>query len=175
VRGRIVHIAVGTLALAFAASCGYYSTTGRTAGDIKRIAVPFLKNATAEPQIEIDITNRIIDGLVRDNTLKVVPIEEADAILEGSIVQYQNIPFTFNTQVTADETQLRADQYRLIIGIKFALLGTKTNAYIWQDKAVVAHGDYYLNQSAEQNYEKALDEVYRDIVEKILSATVQEW
>jgi outer membrane lipopolysaccharide assembly protein LptE/RlpB len=155
-------------ALAAFVSCGYYSTKGRTAGDIKRIAVPYLSNETAEPEIEIEITRSIIDGLVKDNTLKVVAGTEADAVLEGTVERYQNVPFTF-------DTKLQAQQYRLVIAIRASLFDPKTNTYIWRDKGIDAHGDYYLEATGQRTYDEALEDVYRYLVEGILNATVQEW
>jgi len=152
-------------------SCGYYSTSGRTAGDIKKIAVPYFKNETAEPDIEIEITQNIIDGLIKDNTLKVVSEDEADAIIEGTVIEYKNVPFTFS-QTTGE---IQAEQYRLVISLNISLYNKKKNEYIWENKKVTVHGDYYLESSVEQNYEKALETVYNDIVENILNATVQEW
>jgi hypothetical protein len=160
-------------ALGLIGSCGYYSTGGRTAGDIQKVAVPYLANRTSEPEIEIEITQRIIDELVRDNTLKVVPEEEADGIIEGIVVQYQNVPFTFNKNPDQDEYQ--AEQYRLLVGIEVSLFDRKTNTYIWQNKKLTAHGDYYLETTSDQTYERALSLVYKDLVDGILGATVQEW
>jgi hypothetical protein len=156
------------LTLALFAACGYYSTSGRTAGDIKRIAIPYLENQTTEPEIEIEITQRIIDGLIKDNTLKVTSEEDADAVLEGSVTEYSNVPFTFSNE-------LQADQYRLLVGLRVSLLDKKGNTYIWQDKNIKKYANYYLETSTEQTYEKALEDIYRDIVEEILGATVQEW
>jgi hypothetical protein len=156
------------LPLFLLAACGYYSTSGKTAGDIKRIAIPYLENETAEPDVEIEITQRIIDGLVNDNTLKVTSEEDADAVLEGSIIEYSNVPFTFSNE-------LQADQYRLLVGLRVSLLNKKKNTYIWQDKSIRKHANYYLETTTEQTYEKALEDIYRDIVEEILGSTVQEW
>jgi hypothetical protein len=154
--------------VALHAACGFYSTSSRTAGDIKKIAVPYLENDTAEPDIEIEITQRVIDGLVEDNTLKVTSDQDADAILEGSIIEYANVPITFSNE-------LQADQYRLLIGLRVSLLNKKDNSYIWQDKSIKAQANYYLETTTEHTYEKALEDIYRDIVEKILSSTVQDW
>lgn len=166
-------ISSGVLLVLLTAACGYYTTGGRTAGDIKKVAVPYLSNETAEPEIEIEITQRIIDELVKDNTLKVVSEEEAEGILEGSVIDYRNIPFTFNKN--PGQTQFQADQYRLIVGIRVSLFNRKENTYIWQDKKITAQGDYYLETSSDQNYDKALALVYKDLVDHILGATVQEW
>ena len=159
------------IALTAAASCGHYGTSTRTAGDVAKIAVPYLENETAEPNIEFEITESIIAALRKDNTLKIVAVEEADAVLEGSIINYQNIPSTFSSA----EGEIRADQYRLIIGLNVSLLNRKENNYIWQDKRISAHGDYFLETTGVQTYEYALEQVYREIVDVILGATVQEW
>jgi hypothetical protein len=151
--------------------CGVYRTTSRTAGDIKSIAVPYFSNATSQPDIEIEITDRIIEGIVRDNTLRVVDESEADALLEGTVVEYQNVPFTF----AQGETQIEAEQYRVFVGIRVSLFDKGKNAYLYENRTIKAHGDYYLETNVDQNYENAMDEVYRDLVEGILSATVQDW
>ena len=164
---RILRITL-ILLLSLLAACGRYSTSGRTAGDIKKIAIPYLENETAEPEIEIEITQRVIDGLIKDNTLKVTGEDDADAVLEGSITEYSNVPFTFSNE-------LQADQYRLLVGLRVSLLDRKKNTYIWQDKNISKYANYYLETSTEQTYEKALEDIYRDIVEEILGATVQEW
>lgn len=164
-------VAVLSAAFLTASSCGYYRTTSRTAGDIKRIAIPYLKNETPEPDVEIVITQEIIDGIVRDNTLKVVSEEDADGILEASITEYRNVPYTF----AESGTEVQAEQYRLTIVLRASLFDKARNSYIWENRSIKANGDYYLETTSEQTYEKALEDVYRDIVESILSATVQDW
>lgn len=160
------------LACAFAAmSCTYYGTTSRTAGDIARISVPYFSNRTSEPDVEIEITDQINLGIAKDNTLKVVDETEADAILEGVVMKYRNTPFTFEE----GEDQIQAEQYRLMIEIKVSLFSPTQNEYIYEDKIVRAHGDYYLETTGDQNYENAIQEVYQDLVEGILAATVQDW
>lgn len=161
-------IIAASVLLVLAPACGVYSTKGRTAGDIKKIAVPNLANETAEPDIEIAITDNVRAGLIKDNTLKVVAEEEADAVLEATIVEYRNVPYTFNTE-------LQADQYRLVVALVASLFNPKENTYVWKDRRIEAHSDYYLETSTERTYDRALEEVYKDIVEGILNATTQEW
>jgi hypothetical protein len=155
--------------IALAPACGgYYSTKGRTAGDIKKIAVPNLANETAEPDVEITITENLRAGLIKDNTLKVVGEQEADAVLEAKVVAYSNLPYTFSTE-------LQADQYRLTVVILASLFNSKANDYVWKDRRIEAHSDYYLETTTERTYDRALEEVYKDLVEGILNATTQEW
>ena len=154
-----------------AGSCSYYGTTSRTAGDIARISVPYFSNKTSEPDVEIEITDEIILGIAKDNTLKVVDETEADASLEGTVTKFRNTPFTFEH----GETQIQAEQYRLLIEIQVSLFSPSQNEYIYEKKVIRAHGDYYLETTGDQNYENALEEVYQDLVEGILAATVQDW
>lgn len=159
-------------ALFMIGGCGSYSTTSRTAGDIKDISVPYFDNDTAEPNIEIEITQRIIDGIINDNTLKVVSGEESDAVLEGTITEYRNEPFTFAEGAGSD---IQAEQYRLFIQLEVSLFDRSKNQYVWENQSLQAHGDYYLESTTEQNYENALKNVYTDLVDGILSNTVQDW
>lgn len=154
-----------------AVSCSYYGTTSRTAGDIARISVPYFSNKTSEPDVEIEITEQIILGIAKDNTLKVVDETEAEASLEGTVTKFRNTPFTFEHS----ETQIQAEQYRLLIEIQVSLFSPSQNLYIYENKVIRAYGDYYLETSVDQNYDNALEEVYQDLVEGILAATVQDW
>jgi outer membrane lipopolysaccharide assembly protein LptE/RlpB len=157
-----------SILLMLAPGCGVYSTKGRTAGNIKKVAVPNLSNETAQPDIESEITTNLRNGLIKDNTLKVVAENEADAVLEGTVVDYKNVPFTFNAD-------LQAEQYRLMIVLNISLFNPKDNTYIWKDRRIDAHSDYYLETTTDRTYDRALEEVYKDIVEGILNATTQEW
>lgn len=153
-------------------SCGYYSTTSRTAGDIKKIYIPYMENETPEPNVEIEITQRIIDGIIKDNTLKVVSEDEADATLEGALIEYSNEPYTFSENASSS---IQAEQYRLVIGIRISLFDGDKNEYLWEDKKIEARGDYYLEATEQQNYEDAKENVYTDLVDGILSNTLEDW
>ena len=81
---------IGVLVLAgLLAGCGYYGTTSRTAKDIKSVYVPFFSNETTQPDLDIQVTESIIDDLVDDNTLSVTSEDQADAILQGRIVAFE--------------------------------------------------------------------------------------
>ena len=159
---------LASLAAACALSCGY-STTSRTAKDIKSIHVPFFENETAEPNLEISVTEQIIDNLVSDNTLKVVPEDGADAILDGRIVEFTNKPFSFNQDLNAEE-------YIIVIRVTATLFNRRTNDAIWQDKSFQGDGSYFIEQVDEnRTFDDAVQESLREITERILNLTVQDW
>lgn len=146
-----------------------YSTTSRTAKDIKSIAVPFFLNQTNEPNLEINVTERIIQFLVEDNTLKVTDEDRADAVLDGTIVSFSNVPFSFNRDLNAEE-------YHVVVTVELTLFNRRANQPIWSKRVIRGDGSYLLD-STEQgfSYEEALEEAISEITEQILNLTVQDW
>jgi len=155
-------------ALALAVACGY-STTSRTAKDIRTIYVPFFENKTSEPNLEISVTERVIQHLVTDNTLKVVTEDGADAVLEGQIVEFRNQPFSFNSELNAEE-------YHVVIRVVATLYNRRQNEPIWQNRSFQGDGSYFVEQVEDgRTIDDAIDESIREITERILNLTVQDW
>lgn len=164
---RILRAAL-LLGVSLAMACGY-STTSRTAKDIKSVHVPFFANETAEPNLEISVTENIIDNLVTDNTLKVVSENNADAILDGRIVEFKNQPFSFNQNLDAEE-------YIVVIRVVATLFNRRTNEPIWQERSFQGDGSYFIEQVADgRTFNDAVEESLREITERILNLTVQDW
>lgn len=148
--------------------CGY-STSSRTAKGIKSIAVPFFENRTAEPNLEISVTERIIDNLLEDNTLRVVDEADADALLEGSIVIFENTPFSFNRDLNAEE-------YHVIVTVEVTLFSRTLNEPIWEKKTIKGDASYFPDESINGiTFDDALEEAVKEITERILNLTVQDW
>ena len=149
------------------AACGY-STTSRTARDIKSVHVPFFENQTSEPNLEITVTESVIRYLQDDNTLRVTDEGDADAVLEGYIVEFQNRPFSFNIELNAEE-------YRVILRVRATLYNRRTNEPMWSDKIFVGDGSYFVGTPEAKTYGDAVAEAISEITERILNLTTQNW
>ena len=155
--------------LAALAGCGYYGTSSRTAKDIKSVAVPFFENRTSEPNLEIIVTERVIDNLVADNTLSVEDESGADAVLEGAIVSFRNEPFSFNRELNAEE-------YHVIVSVEASLYKRVSDEPIWEKQTIRGDGSYFVDSTEEgRTYESALAEAIKEITDRILNLTVQDW
>lgn len=149
--------------------CGYYSTKSRTAKDIKSIAVLFFENKTPEPNIEIFVTETIVQLLIEDNTLSVTDEGNADAVLEGTLVGFINRPFSFNTELNAEE-------YHVVVTLQATLFNRGTNSPIWENKTIKGDGSYFAgSQEPGFTYEDALAESLKEITDRILNLTVSDW
>lgn len=152
-----------------ATGCGY-STSSRTAKGIKSIAVPFFENQTAEPALEITVTESIIQNLVEDNTLKVTGEDRADAILQGQIVEFLNRPFSF-------DANLNAQEYRVDISVKVTLTNRESGDAIWRNLVFKGQGTYFLDvgEGEGNTFEEAVDQAVKIITNEILNKTTQDW
>ena len=150
------------------AGCGY-STKSRTAKDIKSVAVPFFENRTPEPNLEIDVTERIVLNIIADNTLKIEDEDNADAVLEGAIIDFANRPFSFNEELDAEE-------YRVVVLVQATLYKRITNEPIWENKRFTGDGSYFI-EATEPGFRfiDALDESIKEITDRILNMIVQDW
>lgn len=150
--------------------CGAYGFSSRTAKDIKSVAVPFFTNDTTEPNLEITVTERIIDNLITDNTLKVTDEGSADAVLRGAIIDFQNRPFSFNPDLNAEE-------YRVVVSVRVSLRKTAVDEPIWENQVIRGDGQYFVDVPEDQgnSFEDAVDEAISEITERILNLTVEDW
>jgi hypothetical protein len=161
-------VAFGVFCMTFS-GCGYYGTSSRTAKGIKSVAVPFFENRTSEPNLEIIVTERVIDNLVADNTLSVEDESGADAVLEGTIVSFKNEPFSFNRELNAEE-------YHVVVSVEATLFNRSLNEPIWEKQTIRGDGSYFVDSSEEgRRYEDALAEAIKEITDRILNLTVQDW
>jgi hypothetical protein len=167
---RVLALVASTLATfgAGAQGCGY-STTSRTAKDIKSIHIPFFENTTPEPNLEITVTESIIQFLIDDNTLKVTGEDGADAVLEGKVVGFDNRPFSFNLDLNAEE-------YRVEVRVEASLFSRRSNTFIWQKRAFRGDGSYFVDRVEGGNtFDDAVAESIEEITDLILNLTTQDW
>ena len=83
--------------------CGYYSLAGSIPPHIRSISIPLLDNQTAEFGISEGITDNLLEKFTDENILRVVDVDNSDSILKGSIVQAEDIPYTYSKEEVVGE------------------------------------------------------------------------
>jgi hypothetical protein len=96
--GRALGLLLVTLVTA-----GCDSTRGSLPDQIKTVARPIFKNRTLEPGVDSAITSGVVNAFSSGGRVKVVPIDAADAILQGEVVAYSldGLAFDQNANVRA--------------------------------------------------------------------------
>ncbi len=123
-----------TLAAALLAGCGY-GFRGSLPEHIKTVAVPVFRNKTQEPAVENGITSAVVNAFVNSGRLRVVSVDQADAILDGEIVGYAIEPLTFDRRLNAREYRLR-----VVLNIQFR--DVRKNTMLWREEGLSEVSDF---------------------------------
>jgi len=151
--------------------CGVYSTSsGRVDESLRLVNVPYLENATAEPSIEIELTEAIIAALQDDNTLRVVGPEAASVELAGRVVGYKlREAFT-----TATGGNMQVDEYQVQISVELTLRRMDGGENVFTRKRLNGSGNFILGDGATSEL-TARQEAAAEIVREVLGLIVEDW
>ena len=169
-RPAVLSGVIGLLAVCVMISgCGVYSaSSGRVDENLKRVAVQYLENLTAEPNLGVDLSDDIIYALQVDNTLKVVDEADADSIISGRVVRY-----TLREVATTQE--LTVNEYQVQIAVVLTLTVRATGEKIFDKRRFTGIGNYVLNDTEGTSEDTARDEAVEEIVRDILAQVVEDW
>ena len=124
------------LAALLLAGCGY-STRGSLPDHIKTVAVPIFKNRTLEPGVESAITSGVVNAFSSGGRVKVVPVDEADAILQGEVVGYSLDGLSFDTNAN-----VRAYRLRVVLNVEFR--DVRKSAMLWRQEGLSETSDFQV-------------------------------
>jgi hypothetical protein len=130
---RSLVLALTALALT---GCGY-STRGNLPSHIKSVAVPIFKNRTLEPGVESAITSGVVNAFTSGGRVRVVPLEQADAILEGEVVGYSLDGLAFDRNAN-----VRAYRLRLILNVEFR--DVRRSELLWRQEGLEETSDFQV-------------------------------
>jgi len=131
--------------------------------------VPVFKNQTEVAGLETTITSAVISAFSSGGRLRVVPVEQADSILEGEIVGYQidGAGFDRNANVQA---------YHLRVVLNVAFRDVRQNKLLWQEKGLTQTSDFQVQGQVSDTLAQgsgAASQAAADIGRKIANAAVE--
>jgi outer membrane lipopolysaccharide assembly protein LptE/RlpB len=131
--GRGLGLVLATVLLA---GCGY-STRGSLPDHIKTVAVPIFKNRTLEPGVESAVTSGVVNAFSNGGRVKVVPADEADAILDGEVVGYSLDGLAFDRSAN-----VRAYRLQLVLNVEFR--DVRRGALLWRQEGLQETSDFQV-------------------------------
>ena len=138
---------------------------------VKTLQIPVVDNETLEATLPEELTTALSERFIADNKLDVV-IRDADAVLEGSIFEYQNRVFGFSSGQAADE-------YIVVMKVRMRLRDRVKNKDLWSEDEIAGRASYFIrgDQSGQTlgTEEEAREVAIRQIVDTVLSLTVEGW
>jgi len=154
--------------------CGYTNQAILPNG-IQSIYVPTFKDEltketidTYEAGIATLVTNAVIDRLIFDGNLKVMPQEEADATLTGTLRGYDQRSIRF-------EDRSDVKEYRLFITVDLNLIDNRTGETIWSEKGFTGKSEYNRRGFGATTERTALLSARDDLAKKVVDRIVEDW
>jgi outer membrane lipopolysaccharide assembly protein LptE/RlpB len=164
-RGALALLLAPLAAFLGAGGCGYSLRTSMPPG-IKSIHVPVLENKTAEPGIEDFITQALTQAVVQSGRVRIAAnAREADASLEGSIVEYRLTSLSFDRGANVTS-------YRLIIALALTFKDLKQDKIIWKQDRIEERADFQVAGQVTQTLareEQAVQRAAVDVARAIVS------
>ena len=153
------------LTLIFITGC-VYSFTGSLPSHVKKVSVPLFENSTSFSGVNQDLTNKVVDQFVDDNTLEVTAESKADIIISGTIGSIIQRPAILSSGETAEQVET----YQMVVNVKVKCEDIQKNKVLWE-KTISEFGDMLASGSIdEQNaaIEVALNRITLDILNNTL-------
>lgn len=135
-------------------------------GGLKTIAIPLFENQTTEPELREMLTNKLSQAFVNDNTLKVVPQQQADGILHGAIINYAREAYTYSQAEVVSE-------YICRVTVKWEVVDRRSQKTVVGEDKMMDWGTYNASngETDTDGKNRAIDK----IVDDILTKTVKGW
>jgi hypothetical protein len=170
---RVLRLALaGSLllaALALPGCVGYQLGTMLPPG-IRSVHVPTFINKTGEPLVETLATQSTIREFQRDGTLIVRTAEDADSIVQVTLLEMKQLPLRYQ-RTDADTTR----EYKLVITAEVRFKDLKTDKVVVDGVSV--DGEYNFQPGADLTSAKrtAIPEACRDLAHNVVEKIVEHW
>ena len=158
-------VLIATLA---GAGCGY-SLRGNLPAHIKTIAIPIFQNRTPVPAVENFLTNAVVNAFATNGRLRVVGVNQADAILEGDVTGY-------SLQSIAFDATANVRQYRLTVTLNLRFRDVRRNQMLFQRTGYSDRADFAVPGTVAETIvatEAALQQAARDIARSVVGFTIE--
>lgn len=141
-----------------------YSLNPRGAVTIKSVAIERFQNDTPEFGLADQMTDAIINAFIADGTMKVLPKEQAEALLSGTLTRYDRRPYEY------DESD-QVTSYVVEMDFDITLKSAANDSLLWSER-MSQRGAYNLAAETEDiGRQRALE----FLVQAIINRTTKSW
>ena len=152
--------------------CGYnLRGTGSSLPEhIKSITIPMFKNSTTRYQLDLKLTQSVIDEMVSRGKVELSQdMGSANAVLMGEIVAFNANPIGFSAQSAT------ADRYSITVVAKITLRDLTKKKVIYSNSSFVFQGEYEVPEGAdfESRESEAIDEIAERFARSLISQILE--
>lgn len=148
--------------LALLQGCNYGLTGGGFPEHIRTIHVETFENETPQFDLAQQIFNAMVDDVPGALGVRVGSRENADALLSGSIVGYDDAAQNYSS---ADGGRVDVLQHQVRIAVNVRLVDTRENVILWEGR-VSGEGQYAPDtQNEDEGRRIAIAKIVRDVID----------
>lgn len=153
-----------------ATSCASYRLGSMLPPEIKTVHVPTFINQTREPQIETETTQKTIQEIQKDGSLKIAARENADTLLTVTLKGYTLDSIRYDRD---NATQTKS--YRLRLTADVLLTDARTGKVIAERPNVRGQTVFEVLGDLTSSKLLALPDAARDLAHNIVETCVEVW
>lgn len=151
--------------------CGYHLAGQGSVlpGHVRALIVAPFENQTQRPEIDQFVTEQVAVEFSRRGRYKVVSNRaDADAIVEGAIVQYRTAPVQFNDE-------LLASRIEAIVQVQATVRDLATDKILWSQGGLIFKEQYEVPQGSDYQAEEnlALDQIARGVAQALVTSILE--
>jgi len=148
-------------------ACFYHFTGGGLPSHIRTMAVVPFDNETAVADVQREISDSLRTRLTNRLGLRDASVGKADAVVRGTIRQYQaDIPVGYNANNSTNAPTSARRQLQMTLDVD--VVDQTTGKSLWSRKGFVITGEYEEQKEA-QGRAQAIDRVVTAIIEGVQS------
>ncbi len=141
-----------------------YSFRPKSNAPFKTIAIESFENRTSEYGLTDRLTNIMADAFIKDGTLRVVPVDGAEAVLNGTLLRYERQPAQFDT---TDQVE----RYKVVLECEVTVKLTASDSTLWS-QTLTQEGVYATATETEETGQQRAGDL---LVQAILNKTTKSW
>jgi len=147
IRQNLKLVLMTSVMAVFVASCGYHFS-GEGQGPkpgLVCIAIPVFENKTSEPNAGAIFAAALRETFMSKGSMKVVPVEDAQAVFKGTVKSIDIIPIAHNISSTV--SNWITVESRLFITLDIRCEEKETHKVLWSDPAFRYYKIYRVNDN----------------------------
>ena len=159
------------LCLLFTGCAGYHlgGQKPKHLAGVTKLAVPTFENLTLEPRLASVVTNALIKQIQIDGSYQIVPKDQAEAVLEGSINRVDRTQFR-----SARGNVLRTSQLQMRLTCGFVIRDTGNGMAIHSGNAS-ANSYVILDTNVQNSEAQALDDAAQRLAANLAVEISEGW
>lgn len=155
--------------LATLPGCAGYRLGSNLPPGIRSIAVPVFVNGTQQPTLETVTTGATIQEFQKDGSLKVLPRDQADSILDVRLTRYTLTPLRYRR-----DQNTTAQEYRLTLAAEVTFRQS-TGDRVLSKTTVEGYTDFEALADLPSAQLAALPKAAEDLAHRIVKLVVECW